>query len=73
MGVVIGIDVGGSTTKIIGVENKSIQRLIRTEKHPTEENMIILHDWLFSGYDVTIRQGDRSGHLALRSFRQVYL
>ena len=22
---------------------------------PTEENMIILHDWLFSGYDVTIR------------------
>ena len=38
-----------------GVENKSIQRLIRTEKHPTEENMIILHDWLFSGYDVTIR------------------
>ena len=25
MGVVIGIDVGGSTTKIIGVENKSIQ------------------------------------------------
>ena len=32
-----------------GVENKSIQRLIRTEKHPTEENMIILHDWLFSG------------------------
>ena len=55
MGVVIGIDVGGSTTKIIGVENKSIQRLIHTEKHPTEENMIILHDWLFSGYDVTIR------------------
>ena len=38
-----------------GIENKSIQRLIRTEKHPTEENMIILHDWLFSGYDVTIR------------------
>lgn len=38
-----------------GVENKSIQRLIHTEKHPTEENMIILHDWLFSGYDVTIR------------------
>ena len=32
-----------------------IKRLIRTEKHPTEENMIILHDWLFSGYDVTIR------------------
>ena len=25
MGVVIGIDVGGSTTKIVGVENKSIQ------------------------------------------------
>ena len=42
-----------------GVENKSIQRLIRTEKHPTEENMIILHDWLFSGYDVTIRLDPR--------------
>ena len=38
-----------------GIENTSLQRLIRTEKHPTEENMIILHDWLFSGYDVTIR------------------
>lgn len=37
-----------------GIENKSIQRLIFTEKHPTEENMVILHDWLFSGYDVTI-------------------
>ena len=42
-----------------GVENKSIQRLIHTEKHPTEENMIILHDWLFSGYDVTIRLDPR--------------
>lgn len=30
-----------------GIENTSLQRLIRTEKHPTEENMIILHDWLF--------------------------
>ena len=38
-----------------GIENTSLQRLIRTEKHPTEENMIILHDWLFSSYDVTIR------------------
>ena len=28
-----------------GIENTSLQRLIRTEKHPTEENMIILHDW----------------------------
>ena len=38
-----------------GVDNKSIQRLIRTEKHPTEENLVILHDWLFNGYDVTLR------------------
>lgn len=38
-----------------GVENKRIQRLIRTEKHPTEENTVILHDWLFNGYDVTLR------------------
>ena len=38
-----------------GKENTSLQRLIRTEKHPTDENIIILHDWLFSSYDVTIR------------------
>ena len=38
-----------------GAENTSIQRLIRTEKHPTEENMVILRNWLFNGYDVTIR------------------
>lgn len=30
------------------------QRLIYTEKHPTEENMIIYHDWINDGYDVTV-------------------
>ena len=38
-----------------GTENSSIQRLIRTEKHPTEENTIILRNWLFTGYDATMR------------------
>ncbi len=37
-----------------GAENKSVQRLIRTSRHPNRENAIILHDWLFTGYDVTI-------------------
>lgn len=31
------------------------QRLIFTEKHPTEPNTIILHDFLYDGYDVTMR------------------
>lgn len=35
--------------------NTSIQRLIRTEKHPTEENTLILHSMLYDGYDVKIR------------------
>ena len=38
-----------------GVENSSFQRLIRTKKHPTEENTVILKNWLFTGYDVTLR------------------
>lgn len=33
----------------------SYQRLIYTEKHPTEDNMIICHDWIKDGYDVTLR------------------
>lgn len=37
-----------------GLENSSYQRLVRTEKHPTEENTLILHDWHFTGYDVTL-------------------
>ena len=36
-------------------DNTSIQRLIRTEKHPTEENTIILHSLLYDGYDIVIR------------------
>ncbi len=31
------------------------QKLVYTEKHPTEENMIICRDWINEGYDVTIR------------------
>ena len=30
------------------------QRLVYTEKHPVEENMIICHDWIQDGYDVTM-------------------
>ncbi len=37
-----------------GAENKSYQRLIRTEKHPSLENTIIMRDWLFTGYDIMI-------------------
>ena len=33
----------------------SYQKLVYTEKHPTEENMIICRDWINEGYDVTIR------------------
>ncbi len=37
-----------------GSENKSYQRLIKTEKHPSLENTVILRNWLFTGYDVNI-------------------
>lgn len=33
----------------------SYQKLVYTQKHPTEENMIICRDWINEGYDVTIR------------------
>lgn len=32
----------------------SYQRLVYTEKHPTEENMIICRSWINDGYDVTM-------------------
>lgn len=32
----------------------SYQRLVYTEKHPTEDNMIICRDWFNDGYDVTM-------------------
>ena len=32
----------------------SYQRLVYTEKHPTQENMIICHNWINGGYDVTM-------------------
>lgn len=39
-----------------GLENQqSMQRLIRTELHPTESNTLILHDLFFTGYDITVR------------------
>ncbi len=37
-----------------GAENRSYQRLVKTEKHPSEENTVIMKDWLFTGYDVSI-------------------
>ena len=33
----------------------SYQRLVYTEKHPTEDNMIICRNWFNDGYDVTMR------------------
>ena len=30
------------------------QKLVYTEKHPTQENMIICHNWINDGYDVTM-------------------
>ena len=35
--------------------NTSIQRLIYTERNPTEEHTLILHSFLYDGYDVTLR------------------
>ena len=35
--------------------DQSYQRLIKTELDPDEENTVILHDWLFDGYDVRIK------------------
>lgn len=32
----------------------SYQRLIRTEKHPSLENTIICHGWLYDGYDINL-------------------
>lgn len=34
--------------------NGSYQRLIWTEKHPSLENTVICHDWLYDGYDVNL-------------------
>lgn len=33
---------------------RTYQRLIYTEKHPTEENMVICRGWINDGYDVTL-------------------
>lgn len=40
-----------------GLDNStgSYQRLIQTSVDPSEENTVILHDWLFDGYDVKIK------------------
>lgn len=38
--------------------DQNYQRLIYTEKHPTEPNTIILHDFLYNGYDVTMKLPD---------------
>ena len=35
------------------------QRLIYTEKHPTEPNMIICRNWINDGYDVTMTFNDK--------------
>ena len=34
------------------------QRLVYTEKHPTEDNMIICRNWIADGYDVTMTFND---------------
>lgn len=38
--------------------NTSMQRLIYTEAHPVEKNTLILHNFLYDGYDVNIRFKD---------------
>lgn len=35
-------------------ENRSYQKVIYTEPHPTEEDMIVLHDCFYNGYDITL-------------------
>lgn len=35
-------------------ENTSYQRVVLTEPHPTEENMIIIRNCFFDGYDITL-------------------
>ena len=54
-------------------DNTSIQRLIYTEAHPTEENTVIMRNWLYDGYDVTIRlkSGDASRPLVVMDDEQV--
>lgn len=37
-----------------GVENKSMQRLVRTDPHPDKANTLILRSWLFTGYDIEL-------------------
>ncbi len=37
-----------------GAENRSYQRLVWTEKDPSKENTVIMRNWLFTGYDVSI-------------------
>ncbi len=37
-----------------GAENKTMQRLVRTERHPVEENTLIFRNWLFMGYDIKV-------------------
>ena len=36
-------------------ENTSYQRVVYTEPHPTEEDMIIVRDCFFDGYDITLK------------------
>ncbi len=38
-----------------GQENSSYQRLIQTERHPSQENTIIMKNWLFNGFDVSMK------------------
>ncbi len=38
-----------------GAENTSLQRLIQSSVDPSKENTVILHDFLFTGYDVSIQ------------------
>ena len=33
----------------------SYQKLVYTEKHQTEENMIVCHNWINDGYDITMK------------------
>ena len=35
-------------------ENSSYQKVVYTEPHPTEQNMIVIRDGFFNGYDITL-------------------
>lgn len=54
-------------------ENTSYNRLVYTERHPSEQDMIIVHDCFYDGYDITLRfhSGDAANPLITMDDDQV--